>query len=384
MENEIISKSKILIVDDQPSNLIILFDCLDNLKATVLLAQTGKRAVELAIEEEPDIIILDILMPEMDGYQLCNLLKEHESTSEIPVIFMSALSETADILKGFEVGGVDYITKPVQYQEAIARISIHLKLRYMEKERIEMKEKLKEKEKLESLSIMAGGIAHNYNNILTAILGYAEFALTDIPASSHIKECIEEVIKSGRRAAEITKEIFLYAEGGNFLLVNTDLSLIVKQIKNLLDLSVPENCKLTYDLPEDLPLIYGNSSSISHMLMNLIVNASEAIGNRKDLITVSTGVMDCSEEYISKCHFKNNLLPGSYVFLQVEDNGCGIKKEIKNKIFEPFVTTKPVAKGLGLSSVHGIMNIHKGAIMVQSEEGKGTFVRLLFPALKGL
>jgi PleD family two-component response regulator len=139
MENEIISKSKILIVDDQPSNLIILFDCLDNLKATVLLAQTGKRAVELAIEEEPDIIILDILMPEMDGYQLCNLLKEHESTSEIPVIFMSALSETADILKGFEVGGVDYITKPVQYQEAIARISIHLKLRYMEKERIEMK-----------------------------------------------------------------------------------------------------------------------------------------------------------------------------------------------------------------------------------------------------
>ena len=379
MEHEIISKSKILIVDDQPANLSILFDCLDSLNATILLAQTGKRAVELARREEPDIIILDIVMPEMDGYQVCTILKEHERMREIPVIFMSALSDTVNILKGFDVGGVDYITKPIHYQEAIARISTHLKLRYMEKERMEMKEKLKEKEKLQSLSIMAGGIAHNYNNILTAILGYAEFALADMPANSHIKECIEEVVKSGRRAAEITKEIFLYAEGGNFLLINTDLSVMVKQIKNLLELSVPKNCKMTYDLPEKLPFIYGNSSSISHMLINLIVNASEAMESREGLITVRTGVMDCSEEYVSKCHFKNNFLPGSHVFLQVEDNGCGIKKEIKNKIFEPFFTTKLTGRGLGLSSVLGIMNIHKGAIMAQSEERKGTVMTLLFP-----
>lgn len=384
MGHEIISRSKILIVDDQPANLSILFDCLDSLNATVLLAQTGKRAIELARREEPDIIILDILMPEMDGYQVCTILKEQEKTREIPVIFMSALSDTVNILKGFDVGGVDYITKPIQYQEAIARISTHLKLRYMEKERIKMKEKLKEKEKLESLAVMAGGIAHNYNNILTGILGYAEFALIDLPADSPVRESIEEVIKSGRRAANITKEIFLYAEGGNFLLRDMDLTVMIKQIEGLLSLSVPGTCKLVYELSYNLPFIYGNSTVISHMLINLIINASEAIGNRNGMITLRTGVQECSEEYLSKCHGNKKLFPGLYAFLQVEDNGCGIKEEIKYKIFEPFFTTRCEGRGLGLASVYGIMNIHKGTILVQSGEGKGTIMTLLFPALKGL
>ncbi|MEQ8187599.1 MAG: response regulator [Candidatus Eremiobacterota bacterium] len=381
MENEIISRSKILIVDDQPANLSILFDCLDNLNATVLLAQTGKRAVELARREAPDIIILDIVMPEMDGYQVCAVLKEQEKIRDIPVIFMSALSDTANILKGFDVGGVDYITKPIHYQEAIARISTHLKLRYMEQERVKMKEKLKEKEKLESLAVMAGGMAHNYNNILTGILGYAEFALIDLPVDSPVRESIQEVIKSGQRAAEITKEIFLYAEGGNFLLVDTDLTVMIKQIEGLLGLSVPGTCTLKYDLAYDLPSIYGNSTVISHMLINLIANASEAIGNRNGVITIRTGVKECSEDYLSTCHGKRNILPGLYVFLQVEDNGSGIKGEIKHRIFEPFFTTRCEGRGLGLASVYGIMKIHKGTIMVQSEEGRGTVMTLLFPVL---
>ncbi len=382
METEIMSRSKILIVDDQPANLSILFDCLDSLNATVLLAQTGKRAIELARREEPDIIILDIVMPEMDGYQVCAVLKEQEEIRDIPVIFMSALSDTENILKGFDVGGVDYITKPIHYQEAVARISTHLKLRYMEEERIKMKEKLKEKEKLESLALMAGGIAHNYNNILTGILGYAEFALIELPPDSRVRESIQEVIKSGRRAAEITKEIFLYAEGGNFIMGDTDLTVMIKQIEGLLGLSVPGNCKLIYDLSYDIPFIYGNSTIISHMLINLMTNASDAIGNKHGTITLTTGVKECSEEYLATCHGSKDLSPGSYVFLQVEDNGCGMKEEIKHRIFDPFFTTRREGRGLGLASVYGIMKIHKGTVMVQSEEGKGTAMTLLFPALK--
>ncbi|MEQ8172479.1 MAG: response regulator [Candidatus Eremiobacterota bacterium] len=382
METEIISRSKILIVDDQPANLSILFDCLDSLNATVLLAQTGKRAIELARREEPDIIILDIVMPEMDGYQVCTVLKEHEKIRDIPVIFMSALSDTENILKGFDAGGVDYITKPIHYQEAVARISTHLKLRYMEEERIKMKEKLKEKEKLESLALMAGGIAHNYNNILTGILGYAEFALIELPSDSRVRESIQEVIKSGRRAAEITKEIFLYAEGGNFIMGDTDLTVMIKQIEGLLGLSVPGNCKLIYNLSYDIPFIYGNSTIISHMLINLMTNASDAIGNRNGTITLRTGVKECSEEYLSTCYVSKNLSPGFYVFLEVEDNGCGMKEEIKHRIFDPFFTTRREGRGLGLASVYGIMKIHKGTITVKSEEGEGTSMTLLFPALK--
>lgn len=382
METEIMSRSKILIVDDQPANLSILFDCLDSLNATVLLAQTGKRAIELARREEPDIIILDIVMPEMDGYQVCAVLKEQEEIRDIPVIFMSALSDTENILKGFDVGGVDYITKPIHYQEAVARISTHLKLRYMEEERIKMKEKLKEKEKLESLALMAGGIAHNYNNILTGILGYAEFALIELPSDSRVRESIQEVIKSGRRAAEITKEIFLYAEGGNFIMGDTDLTVMIKQIEGLLGLSVPGNCKLIYNLSYDIPFIYGNSTIISHMLINLMTNASDAIGNRNGTITLRTGVKECSEEYLSTCYVSKNLSPGFYVFLEVEDNGCGMKEEIKHRIFDPFFTTRREGRGLGLASVYGIMKIHKGTITVKSEEGEGTSMTLLFPALK--
>ncbi len=382
METEIISRSKILIVDDQPANLSILFDCLDSLNATVLLAQTGKRAIELVRREEPDIIILDIVMPEMDGYQVCTVLKEQEKIRDIPVIFMSALSDTENILKGFDAGGVDYITKPIHYQEAVARISTHLKLRYMEEERIKMKEKLKEKEKLESLTLMAGGIAHNYNNILTGILGYAEFALIELPPDSRVRDSIQEVIKSGRRAAEITKEIFLYAEGGNFVMGDTDLTVMIKQIEGILGLSVPGNCRLIYDLSYDIPFIYGNSTIISHMLINLMANASDAIGNRNGTITLRTGVKECSEDYLSTCYVSKNLSPGFYVFLEVEDNGCGIKEDVKHRIFEPFFTTRLEGRGLGLASVYGIMKIHKGTITVQSEEGEGTAMTLLFPALK--
>jgi len=381
MNDDVISKSKILIVDDQPTNLSILFDYLDRHKGKVFLAQNGQKALELAESKKPDIIVLDIIMPGMDGYEVCKKLKSLENTREIPVIFMSALTETEHIVKGFEAGGVDYIIKPVQYQEAMARISTHLKIRYMEMERRQIEGKLRNAEKIESLNVMAGGIAHNFNNILSKALGYAELTFMSMPHDTTERKNIKKIIDSINRASDMTKEIITYTGANLFTLSmeHVNMSRIVKEMQEVISNTVPVNHKVIYDLSENLPFINGDVSQISRLIKNLITNASEAIGNNEGTIIVKTGITECDREYLSSVNTLHEPEEGLYVYLHIEDTGCGIGEDIRDKIFEPFFTTKFLGRGLGLSVVQGILRIHRGLIKVRT--GKNTIIETLFPSL---
>ncbi|MEQ8187338.1 MAG: response regulator [Candidatus Eremiobacterota bacterium] len=381
MNDDIISKSKILIVDDQPTNLSILFDYLDRHKGKVFLAQNGQKALELAESKKPDIIVLDIIMPGMDGYEVCKRLKSLENTREIPVIFMSALTETEHIVKGFEAGGVDYIIKPVQYQEAMARISTHLKIRYMEMERRQIEERLRNAEKIESLNVMAGGIAHNFNNILSKALGYAELTFMSMPHDTTERKNIKKIIDSINRAADMTKEIITYTGANLFTLSmeHVNMSRIVKEMQEVIGNTVPVHHKVIYDLSENLPSINGDVSQISRLIKNLITNASEAIGNNEGTIIVKTGITECDREYLSSVNTLHEPEEGLYVYLHIEDTGCGIGEDIRDKIFEPFFTTKFLGRGLGLSVVQGIVRIHRGLIKVRT--GENTIIETLFPSL---
>jgi len=350
--------AQILIVDDQPANLGILFDYLDNLGAKVFIANNGEKALKIAEGKKPDIILLDIVMPDIDGFEVCRRLKHNGNTKDIPVIFISALSEVNNIVKGFETGGVDYITKPVQYQEALARISNQLKIRYIDQE-------LREKEKLESLAIITGGIIHNFNNILSGIIGITEVLSVTMSKYSNEKLLVEKIISSCKRAVDITRKMGEYVGFCEINRHDVNLSDVIDETMDLIELSVSGKIRVRYDLMDNVPLIKGDRSLISQMVINIVINSSEAINRREGIVLIKTGFLERDGN--------------SYSFIEIEDTGPGIPVEIQNKIFDPFFTTKFLGRGLGLSVVKGIMKKHNGMIELDGEPGKGTIVKLLFP-----
>ncbi|HPZ09309.1 MAG TPA: PAS domain S-box protein [Candidatus Eremiobacteraeota bacterium] len=251
-------------------------------------------------------------------------------------------------------------------------------------ERRKMEDQIYQSQKLESLGIMAAGIAHDFNNILTGLLGYAELTLLDLPPDSEAQDNIKEIIKSGHRAADITKQILAYTGKGSFVKEKINLSLLSREMEQLVKISISKKCTLKYNLSEDIPSIEGDVTQIRQIIMNLVINSSEAIGDNNGIITLSTGRMVCDPLYLTETYLKENLQGGLYVYLEIEDTGSGMTEEVRNKIFDPFFTTKFVGRGLGMASVLGITKSHKGSIKVYSEAGKGTKIRVLFPVLKSI
>ena len=252
-------------------------------------------------------------------------------------------------------------------------------------------------QKLESLGILAGGIAHDFNNILAGIMGYAELALARLPPSDPIRSEIEEIDKASRRAADLTRQMLAYAGKGTFIIAPLNLSRIVEDNKNMLAMSVSKKAGLKYNLAADVPAIQADPGQVTQVLMNLVINASEALGEQSGVITIATGTHQCDGTTPSPTPLSpaagergRGEMPGTglaryvpaglYVFLEVADTGCGMDNETLGKIFDPFFSTKFTGRGLGLAAVQGIVRSHKGAIQVSSQSGQGTTFRILFPA----
>ncbi|EDY20647.1 multi-sensor hybrid histidine kinase [Chthoniobacter flavus Ellin428] len=274
----------------------------------------------------------------------------------------------------------DVTGKPVRMLGTVMDVT-HQRL--AEEERVRMERKLQEGQKLESLGVLAGGIAHDFNNLLTGILGNASFARMDIPANSPAQPSLEQVEIAAQRAAELCKQMLAYSGKGRFVVQRLDLSSLVRETSDLLQVSISKNCVMKFALAEDLPAINADATQIRQIIMNLVINASEAIGDRSGSISVTTGVMDADRAYLSEAHLSPNIPEGEYAFLEVSDNGTGMTPETRAKIFDPFFTTKFTGRGLGLAAVLGIVRGHSGALKVNSEVGRGTIFKLLLPCADG-
>jgi len=246
--------------------------------------------------------------------------------------------------------------------------------------KLEMERRLLHAQKLESLGVMAGGIAHDFNNLLMAILGNLDLALLDLSPVSRSKPFIGQALVAARRAADLTNQMLAYSGKGMFDLKSFDISELVEEMAKLLKASISKNVTLNLQLASDLPRIMADPGQIQQIIMNLIVNASEAIGTSAGMVTMTTGMRECDESYLGQSRLKEKPSPGSYIFLEVKDNGCGMDKETQERLFDPFFTTKFTGRGLGMAAVLGIVSGHKGAIMVDSKPGSGTGIRVLFPA----
>jgi len=247
-------------------------------------------------------------------------------------------------------------------------------------ERRRFNDRLQQTQKLESLGVLAGGIAHDFNNLLTGIMGNASIVLDDLPAETPVRENLEAVMKASERAAALTRQLLAYAGKGRFVIEPLNLSELAREITSLLQTSIPRTVELRLQLQDDLPSIEGDAAQIQQLLMNLVINAAEAVEEgRTETVWIITRSEQVSQAYINQMIAPNGAAPGKYVTLEVRDGGCGMDAETLSRIFDPFFTTKFTGRGLGLAAVMGMVRGHKGALHVESAPGQGSCFKVLFP-----
>ncbi len=249
-----------------------------------------------------------------------------------------------------------------------------------ERERRALEAQVQHAEKLKSLGVLAGGIAHDFNNLLTGILGNASLLGSEPDLRSTQGEIVEDIQQAGRRAAELCRQMLAYSGKGRFTVEYLDLSEIVRETAHLIQASMSKKAVLQYDLSDDLPCIEADPSQIRQVVMNLITNASDALEDKIGTIGLRTDTVDCGKAYLRGCYIGADLPAGRYVALEVMDTGCGMDKETREQVFEPFFSTKFTGRGLGLAAVLGIVRGHRGALKLDSKPGRGATFTVLFPA----
>jgi two-component system, cell cycle sensor histidine kinase and response regulator CckA len=250
-----------------------------------------------------------------------------------------------------------------------------------EEKRRELEARLLQAQKLESLGVLAGGVAHEFNNLLTSILGHADLVLQDLAPGSPAADSVTAIEAAARRAAEISQRLLAYSGRGRFVVGPVGLHGLIREMMRMLELTLSKRATLRADIPEDLPLVDADADQLRQMVMNLVANAAEAMGEHDGVVRISASVADCAVEAPIADYLGDPLEPGRYVVLEVADSGVGFGAETKVRLFDPFFSTKFTGRGLGLAAVLGIVRGHRGAIQVESQPGQGTTFRVFLPAL---
>ncbi|HUP02890.1 MAG TPA: PAS domain S-box protein [Bryobacteraceae bacterium] len=247
-------------------------------------------------------------------------------------------------------------------------------------EQKQAEERLRQAQKLESLGLLAGGVAHDFNNLLVGIIGGASLAEELLPADHEAVSLIRSVVKTGEQAAHLTRQMLAYSGRGRFLLEALNLTQMIPEIVDLVRTSISKKIALHLDLASEMPSIEADRGQVQQVFMNLTLNAAEAIGSHDGLITIKTGVRQVDEAFLQAHPEWQTLQTGPFAYLEVRDTGSGMDEATKRKIFDPFFSTKFTGRGLGLAAVAGIMRGHRGAVIVESEPGRGSMFTAFFPA----
>jgi signal transduction histidine kinase len=255
------------------------------------------------------------------------------------------------------------------------------KVRASEEQRLLFERRLMEAQRLESLGVLAGGVAHDFNNLLSGILGYAELALQDLPATASARADIEAVISAAYDAAQLTNQMLAYSGKGHFIVQPVHLDAMIRETNELLETSIAKNCRVRYRFANQLPAIEADTRQLRQVILNVMTNAAEAIDAAGGTITLITAVEHLTRETLDGLMLGADLAPGRYVRLTVIDTGQGMDEKILARIFDPFFTTKFTGRGLGLPAVQGIVRGHQGALSVSSVPRQGTVFSIWFPAL---
>ncbi len=317
---------------------------------------------------------LDIWCRDEDREQFVTMLREHGQFKGLEVNFRHKNGQISNCLMSAR-------TIEINAEPCVLSIIHDMTKRIKDQERQKrLEEQMLQAQKLESLGVLAGGIAHDFNNILMAVIGHCELAQRRLTAESPAMENLRQINLAASRAAELANQMLAYSGRGKFVIEGLDPSQIIVEMEHILAVSVSKKATLRYDLASDLPSVEADATQLRQIIMNLVINASEAIGDNSGVIAISTGVMDCDRTYLQETWLDENLQEGRYVFLEIADTGSGIAAETIDRIFEPFFSTKFSGRGLGMAAVLGIVRGHNGAIKIYSEVGKGSTFKVLLPA----
>lgn len=387
---------RLLLVDDEPINLQVLNDHLSIQNYQLVAASNGFDALRLIEQEGPfDMVLLDVMMPKMSGYEVCKSIRENYAVSELPVIFLTAKNQVEDLVEGFEIGGNDYLTKPVDKPELLSRVAVHLKLlginQDLDSKVNERTEKLLLSDKLANMGNLMAGVAHEINNPANFVhICVQNLELDLIKFQQYIYSLVDD--EDDEAIADSFKQEFhpLFEHLKTIKDGTGRIKTIVKDLKNTTRMNDGEksevcitdvlmstinlvstkskNQELIITKFDDTPTINCFSSKLNQVFMNLLVNACDALEDHKD------GKIEVG----CRLFGENN---NRQVEVSFKDNGCGMTEETKLKLFEPFYTTKGIDKGtgLGLSISHDIMQKHGGELKVESVLGEGTVFRVLLP-----
>jgi two-component system, cell cycle sensor histidine kinase and response regulator CckA len=249
-------------------------------------------------------------------------------------------------------------------------------------DRKRLERQLRQSQKMEAAGQLACGVAHDFNNILVSIIGNAELALAELAADSPARGSVEQILTAGQRAGELSAQMLAYFEGGRLAFQLVNLSRLAKEMAPLLETSNSRRTLYRYRLATQVPVIQGDPAQIRQMIMNLISNASQAIGEQSGTITVTTGAMEYDRAGLRQTYLGENRRQGTYAYIEISDTGCGMDPDANRRIFEPGFIGKFGGRGLGLATVVNIVKGHRGAIQVTSQPERGTTFRILFPATR--
>ncbi len=376
------TKIKLLIVDDKTDNIEVAASILAPDGFTLLYAESGVECLSIAESEQPDIILLDIMMPEMDGIETCKRLKANVATMHIAVIFLTAKIDDETLQQGFAAGGYDYISKPFSPTVLLSRVYNQLRIIYKQEALTRAQERLAKAEKNQLLGLLAGGIAHDFNNQLNGIMGFADL-IKDRTIDAGIMSLADLITECGERCAILISNLLAFAGKGKYQVSRINILEIIQAAKNNVLEKYPY-IEVIVNIAVVEPIIVGDYSQIESVVNTVVMNAVEAMSKQEhgELIFDIASSADTEIE----SGFKLNKLKGSgYVQIRVSDNGVGIPQENIDRVFEPFFTTKDLSLGGGMSlaAAYGIVENHGGEINIRSSEGEGTVVTILLPVEAG-
>lgn len=365
------ARSTILIVDDMPSNIKVLGEVLKDLY-DIRFARSGKEAMRLVDDTLPDLILLDIMMPGIDGYDVCRALRADRKSRDIPIVFITARDDAGDEAKGFQLGAVDYITKPFNADSVRARVRTHLELK---RHRDHLSDLIKERtrqlihsDRLATLGTLSAAVVHEIKNPLFFIGGNAEMAQQYHRQGDYdqIPVKLEKILEGTRRIGRLIENLRGYSQNKERQRLTCRVYDIVKDALDLIGhrLKTSRIAIVCDDIPRDLKIIC-DVQAISQVFVNLVTNALDAIGDREGTVTIR------SEK------------KGGMVVVTVRDTGSGISLDKAEGIFAPFVTSKPSEQGtgLGLFIVKHLVEEHDGTISLSRNEPDGAEFTVCLPGV---
>ena len=254
-------------------------------------------------------------------------------------------------------------------------------LREKRKRELELENQLRQAAKMEALGVLAGGVAHDFNNVLATILANAELALEILPPDSDVNNMLNEIVAASQRAGGFCRQMLAYSGNGKVSTSRFELGALLPQVSGLVKAALSKKATLVYSLHDGSIFLEGDENQLLQVIMNLVINAADALGDSEGRIEVATELAHYDVDKLRQIAPGDDLPAGEYVRLKVSDTGCGIDASELDRIFDPFFTTKATGRGLGLAAVQGIVLSHRGVVQIDSELGKGTTFTVLLPTV---